>query len=169
MNESEIMYGDDMPIENTLPMPADTDTLAFELTKLLGTNVVFKFLAHGAHWNVKGKDFNQFHDFFGEIYEDAEAATDHIAELIRQLDYDAPFMLQDLASLSSIQPEVTDSDCVSLAAEIQRCNEVIIEDFKNAFNCANECNEQGIANFLAEQIDAHMKLQWKLRATLYSY
>jgi starvation-inducible DNA-binding protein len=162
MHEEEMYVEDDMPIQ-----PTGHEVLASELTKILGTTVVFKFFAHGAHWNVKGKDFNEFHDFFGEIYAGAEEATDRIAELIRQLDYDAPFILTDLAMVSTIQPEVVESDCVSLTQEIARCNDIIIEDFKAAFNCANECNEQGIANYLAEQIDAHMKLAWKLRATLH--
>lgn len=153
---------DDMSME-----PTGNEVLAGELTRLLGTTVVFKFLAHGAHWNVKGTDFNQFHDFFGEIYEDAEAATDRLAELIRQLDYDAPFMLQDLMAVSAISPQSCESDCVSFTQEIANCNAGIVDALKKAFDCANECNEQGIANYIAERIDAHMKLAWKLRATLH--
>lgn len=162
MQDAEMYVEDDMPIE-----PTGHEVLASELTRLLGTNVVFKFFVHGAHWNVKGADFNQFHDFFGEIYQDAEEATDRLAELIRQLDYDAPFMLQDLAMVSQIQPQHCESDCLSFTMEIANCNAVIIESLKKAFDCANECNEQGIANYIAERIDAHMKLQWKLRATLH--
>ena len=162
MHEEEMYVEDDMPIQ-----PTGHEVLASELTRLLGTTVVFKFLAHGAHWNVKGKDFNEFHDFFGEIYEDAENATDRLAELIRQLDYDAPFMLQDLMMVSAISPQPCESDCVSLTQEIANCNSAIVDSFKKAFDCANECNEQGIANYLAERIDSHMKLAWKLRATLH--
>lgn len=162
MYEEEMYVGDDMPVQ-----PDTNEVLASELTKLLGTNVVFKFLAHGAHWNVKGKDFNEFHDFFGEIYEAAEEATDELAELIRQLDYDAPFMLQDLAMVSQIQPQACESDCTSFTMEIARCNNIIIDSYKAAFTCASDCNEQGIADYLAGQINAHMKLAWKLRATLH--
>lgn len=162
MYEEEMYAGDDMPAQ-----PSGHEVLAGELTKILGTTVVFKFLAQGAHWNVKGMDFNEFHDFFGEIYEGAEGTIDRVAELIRQLDYDAPFLLQDLAAISAISPEYAETDCVSLTREIQRANDVIVDGFKKAFDCANECNEQGIANFLAEQIDAHMKLAWKIRATLH--
>jgi starvation-inducible DNA-binding protein len=168
MYEEEMYVGDDMPIGSVEQMqPTSHEVLAGELTRLLGTTVVFKFLAQGAHWNVKGKDFNEFHDFFGEIYEDAEEATDRLAELIRQLDYDAPFMLTDLMAVSECMPKPCASDCISFTQEIADCNAVIIGSFKRAFDCANECNEQGIANFLAERIDAHMKLAWKLRATLH--
>jgi starvation-inducible DNA-binding protein len=163
------MYEEEMYTEDDMPMQTSgNELLAGKLTKLLGTTVVFKFFVQGAHWNVKGKNFNEFHDFFGEIYEDAEEATDELAELIRQLDYDAPFMLQDLAMVSAIQPGACESDCVSFTREIANCNAVIIDCFKEAFDCAaNECNEQGIADYLAERINAHMKLAWKLRATLH--
>ena len=163
------MHEEHMYVQDGVPMQQEgNELLAGKLTKLLGTTVVFKFFVQGAHWNVKGKDFNEFHDFFGEIYKDAEEATDELAELIRQLDYDAPFMLQDLAMVSQVQPGACESDCVSFTQEIANCNTVIIDCFKDAFDCAaNVCNEQGIANFLAERIDAHMKLQWKLRATLH--
>lgn len=163
MYEEEMYVGDDMPMQ-----PEGNELLAAKLTKLLGTTVVFKFFVQGAHWNVKGKDFNEFHDFFGEIYADAEEATDELAELIRQLDYDAPFMLQDLAMVSAIQPGACESDCTSFTREIANCNAVIIECFKDVFDCAaNVCNEQGIADYLAGRINAHMKLQWKLRSTLH--
>lgn len=163
MYEEEMYVGDDTPMQ-----PEGNELLAGKLTKLLGTTVVFKFFVQGAHWNVKGKDFNEFHDFFGEIYADAEEATDELAELIRQLDYDAPFMLQDLAMVSAIQPGACESDCTSFTREIANCNAVIIECFKDVFDCAaNVCNEQGIADYLAGRINAHMKLQWKLRSTLH--
>lgn len=163
MYTEEMYVGDDMPMQ-----PEGNELLAGKLTKLLGTTVVFKFFVQGAHWNVKGKDFNEFHDFFGEIYEDAEEATDELAELIRQLDYDAPFMLQDFLAVSACNPGECASDCMSFTEEIARCNAVIIDCFKEAFDCAaNVCNEQGIADYLAGRINAHMKLQWKLRATLH--
>lgn len=163
MHEEHMYVQDDMPMQEP-----KNELLAGKLTKLLGTTVVFKFFVQGAHWNVKGKDFNEFHDFFGEIYKDAEEATDELAELIRQLDYDAPFMLQDLAMVSVCNPGACESDCVSFTREIANCNAVIIDCFKEAFDCAaNECNEQGIADYLAGRINAHMKLQWKLRAILH--
>lgn len=159
MYEDEAVYQD---------APTGHEVLASELTVALATNVVFKFLAQGAHWNVKGKDFNEFHEFFGEIYEDAEGATDTYAELIRQLGYDAPFMLTDLAAVSLVAPGPCMPDCVSLTREIQAANNVIISALKKTFKCADECDEQGIADFIAERINAHMKLAWKLDATLHN-
>ena len=39
---------------------------------------------------------------------------------------------------------------------------------KNAFDVANQENEQGIANFIAERIDKHQKWNWQLKSSLMS-
>jgi DNA-binding ferritin-like protein len=40
-------------------------------------------------------------------------------------------------------------------------------DFLNmCFQSATEENKQGIANFIAERLDAHEKHQWMIRSTL---
>lgn len=137
--------------------------LAACLTKSLGDAVVFKFLAHGYHWNVRGLSFPQFHDKFAEIYEDADSAVDPLAELVRKLGFDAPYLLPDLAVLSGIEPRsVSSNDPAELAAALYAANNVVLENLVAAFACANDCNEQGAANFIAERIDAHQKWRWQL-------
>jgi DNA-binding ferritin-like protein len=41
----------------------------------------------------------------------------------------------------------------------------MLNDLKKAFDIANQANEQGIANFIAERIDMHAKWDWQLKAT----
>ena len=138
------------------------------LAKLLGSVVVFKFTAHGFHWNVKGKDFREFHDFFGAIYEDVDGSIDPIAESILKLGYDAPYLLSDFMELSCLGPRerVTTGDCHQMAQILEADNAKIVKELMDTFEVANSCNEQGIANLLAERIDMHQKWQWQLRATL---
>ena len=142
--------------------------LAQALAKLLGSVVVFKFTAHGFHWNVKGKDFREFHDFFGAIYEDADGSVDPIAESILKLGYDAPYLLSDFLELSCLdRPDrVTTGDCHQMAQILEADNGKVIRELMGVFDIANGCNEQGIANLIAERIEAHQKWQWQLRATL---
>lgn len=142
------------------------ELLASELTGLLGHTVAFKFLAHGFHWNVKGHDFNEFHKFFRKIYEEAEENIDTVAELIRQLDYDAPFMLTDFAALSGITGVNAGDDPISMCEALLEVNNGYIEHVKNIFDIATDCREQGIANTMADFQSAYSLLGWKLRATL---
>ena len=138
--------------------------LAVELADLLGEVVAFKFLAHGFHWNVRGINFAQFHEFFGEIYEDADGSIDSIAENIRKLNYDAPFTLSTFMH-SAAEMEATDStDPLEMCRSLYIANEDVRECIVRALALADELEEQGIVNFLAERQDMHSKWQWQLRS-----
>jgi starvation-inducible DNA-binding protein len=45
-------------------------------------------------------------------------------------------------------------------------NAKLLAMYKEAFHIAEEADEQGIANFIAERIDAHGKHNWMLRSLL---
>ena len=51
-------------------------------------------------------------------------------------------------------------------AELYDNNQQMIDLLKVCFACANDCNEQGIANFIAERLDSHGKLGWQIRSIL---
>lgn len=148
-------------------MNPQTQDLAKKLAHLISDVATFKFLAHGYHWNVKGPNFTQFHDFFAEIYEDADGSIDPIAENIRKLGYDSPYMLTDFAEMTCLGGEERQfGDALEMVKSLARTNEMLIVCINEAFAIANACNQQGIANFLAERIDMHQKWQWQLQATL---
>jgi DNA-binding ferritin-like protein len=137
------------------------------LERLLSDTVSFYFRAHGYHWNVKGQDFSQFHELFGEVYADTYGSIDPLAENILKLGYKAPFNLGEFMSMRSIQ----DSEGVAmtpqaLTADLARANDVLIDELKAAFDVVEAANEQGIADFLAGRIDSHMEWAWKLKSSL---
>lgn len=137
--------------------------LAEMLSVLLADTVNYRALAHGYHWNVKGPEFHQFHEIFSDLYEDADSAVDPLAENIRKLGFDAPFTLGDFISLSDIETNpVTNGNPLDMTASLYQVNVQIKDKLGVAFKCANDCNEQGIANFLAERIDMHAKWIWQL-------
>jgi HK97 family phage prohead protease len=136
------------------------------LRELLSDTVSFYFQAHGSHWNVRGQDFSQYHDLFGDIYEDAYSAIDPTAENIRKLGGEAPFLLQDFVNLSSVRQMSMGNSTSELATELLQANEQILMCLRNTFEVAEELDEQGICNFLADRIDQHQKWGWQLRASL---
>lgn len=140
--------------------------LAAELCELLGEVVAFRFLAQGFHWNVMGINFQQFHDMFQEIYEDADGSIDPIAENIRKLNFDAPFRLSDfMCGVASMEiPETNDPALMSQVLYV--ANEQVRGCIMKAFTLADCIEEQGVANFLAERLDMHSKWQWQLRAVV---
>lgn len=157
---------ENLDIELNDDLKGNTD-LAKHLAICLGGTVISKFIAHGYHWNVKGIEFSQLHDFFSEIYEDYDSAIDPLAESIRKLGYDAPYLLTDFVEISAVpEPTRITSDASAMLLSLYEVNGTLLGCIKKAFNVANNCNEQGIANFLAERIDMHQKWQWQLRSSL---
>ena len=140
--------------------------LASELRELLGNVISAKFLAHGAHWNVKGVLFSQFHEFFGEIYEDYDSAIDPLAENIRKLDVDAPFTLPQFVADTEIDATFVGGDPVQLSLAIYKANEILIGDIVETLDCADDLNQQGIYNFLADLQDRFGKWHWQLGAVI---
>jgi DNA-binding ferritin-like protein len=145
----------------TQPITAET------LNKLLSDVISFYFRAHGYHWNVTGEDFSEYHELFGEIYEDVYSSIDPIAENIRKLGFFPPINLTDFISLRSIQDSDVDmTSPKALAASLLMANEDLVEELQYAFGVFNAANEQGICNFLAERIDHHQKWSWQLSSSL---
>jgi len=122
---------------------------------------------HGFHWNLKGSDFWEYHKFFDEIVDDIYEHIDPIAENIVKLGGVAPFKMSELVSLSSIDESGLDSvDPLVLTRKFINMNSKYLENLKSAFIIANNANEQGVANFIAERIDMHQKWNWFLKASL---
>jgi starvation-inducible DNA-binding protein len=138
--------------------------LASELFDVIADVVTFRFIAQGFHWNVKGINFQQFHDLFEEIYQDADDSIDPIGESIRKLNYDAPVTHKDyMGKISQMEiPETNDPEIMSQILYV--ANEQVRACLVKAFSIAACIDEQGIANFLAERLDMHSKWQWQLRA-----
>jgi len=136
--------------------------LASELSCLLSNVVSAKFLAHGAHWNVKGVLFSQYHKFFQKIYEDYDSAIDPIAENIRKLDVDAPFTLPAFVADTEIDATFIGGDPVQLSLAIYKANEILLNEIVELLDCADDLNQQGIYNFLADLQDRFSKWHWQL-------
>jgi len=165
--ESNRNYGDDMPEPVAVEAVESTkQDLADELRELLGNVVSAKFLAHGAHWNVKGVLFSQFHKFFQKIYEDYDSAIDPLGENIRKLDVDAPFTLPQFVADTEIDATFVGGDPVQLSLAIYKANEILVGDIVETMDTADCLNQQGIYNFLADLQDRFGKWHWQLGATI---
>lgn len=163
--------------ENVMPEPGegtvedaivDTAACIEELSEALADTIVFKFRAHGAHWNVKGPAFGVYHSLFSDIYEDADGAIDSLAENLLRLDTDAPSTLDEFAQRSTIKPvPVANDDPQTLARDLLDMNDAVLESLEDAYECASELDEAaGLANLLADRIDMHRKWRWQLSRSI---
>jgi starvation-inducible DNA-binding protein len=138
--------------------------LVNNIAKNLGNAVLFTFKAQGHHWNVEGNDFTQYHNFFGEIYEDVQESIDPMAENLRKLDVKAPHNLVDFAQLSSLQDSPECKTVQMMLQDLLDANAQFIEDMNQGLELAGKCREHGIADFLGTRIDTHKKWQWMIRS-----
>ena len=137
------------------------------LKDLLASAYVLYHTAHGFHWNMKGPDFYEYHKLFLEIYEDIYESVDPIAENIVKLGGDAPFAMGQLVTSSKVkETNEAPKELKELVQKFQEMNGEFIPQLKSSFIIANDSNEQGIANFIAERIDQHQKWNWFLKASL---
>jgi starvation-inducible DNA-binding protein len=142
------------------------EQLLSQLRVLLADNVALGMKAHGYHWNVESDDFAQLHEFFGEIYENYDGATDTYAEWLRMLKAYSPYRLTDFFDLSTVGENVIVGDPEPMLADLYNEIEIHIAKLIEASNVANGLGEFGLANFLADRQTASQKFCWMLRASI---
>lgn len=140
------------------------ETLIDLMKKTLADTFTMYLKTHSFHWNVEGPNFPQFHEFFGDLYEELHGAVDPIAEEIRALNSYAPGSMARLLELAEIKEQTIIPSAVAMAAELLNDNEIILQDLQVVFELANELNKQGLADFVAGRIDVHNKHAWMLRS-----
>jgi starvation-inducible DNA-binding protein len=142
------------------------EQLLAQLRMLLADNIALKFKAHGYHWNVESDDFKQFHDFFSDIYEDFDEATDTYAEWLRIFKSYAPYRLTDFFDMATVSEPVIVGDPQPMLSDLYMSIEKHIEDLKNAIDSADANRENGLVDFLSARQTASQKFCWMLRVSM---
>jgi len=141
--------------------------LVDNLKTLQGSSLSFYLKIANFHWNIEGPDFPQYHAFLGDFYTDVFETVDRLAEYIRTLDSYAPGSLSKMSAYSIVGdytgPQITSTEVFNI---LFADGTTLMNFYKDSFKIAELENEQGIGNFLAEQIDALGKRLWMIRSIL---
>ena len=140
------------------------ETLQEIMKKVLADTFALYLKAHNYHWNVEGSNFPQYHEFFGNLYEELHGAVDPIAEQIRSLDTYAPGSFTRFMELSEIEDETSVPAGVEMVRRLMTDNERVLATLNVAFKLADQFDKQGLADFIAGRIDTHSKHAWMLRS-----
>ena len=140
--------------------------LSDNLKILLASAYSFVIKAQNFHWNVEGQDFPQYHEFLGDLYDEVYSSIDKTADYIRTLDSYAPGSLTRFNELTIIQDQTKIPRAELMFSELYEDNIKLIELLNLCFQSAESENKQGIANFIAERLDATEKHQWMIRSIL---
>lgn len=141
------------------------EQLIEKLKALHASNFAFYLKMHFFHWNVEGPNFPQYHELFGNIYEDVHGSVDVYAENLRALQAYAPGSFTRFLALSAIADQVdplSPEEMIQMAMDDNRKLMFMIGDVNKM---ANEAGEVGLSNFLEGRFEIHRKHQWMLRST----
>jgi starvation-inducible DNA-binding protein len=126
----------------------------------------FYLKAHNYHWNVTGPMFPQLHDLFGKIYEEVYGSIDDFAENIRKLGTFVPASYVKFSMLSRIEDETQVPDAKDMIETLLQDSDRMVKLLKICFDLATQAGEEGLADFMAQRMDAHRKHSWMLRSTI---
>lgn len=141
--------------------------LVDQLKVVLASSFVFYLKAHQFHWCVEGPNFSEYHKFLDDLNSEVYDNTiDRCAEFIRVLDHYTPGSLTRFKELSIIQDQTKIPRAELMMQELYNDNLMLIDLLKTTIETASNEKEEGIANFIAERIDAHGKHSWMLRSFL---
>lgn len=142
------------------------ELLIEKMQKLLASSFAMYLKAHQFHWNVEGQDFHQYHDFFGDLYEEIWGSVDTTAEQIRALNAKAKGSLADFKEISVIRDQVNSPDIQEMNAILYRDNESLIAVLNEVHDEATKQRQFGLINYIEGRIDTHKKHGWMLRASM---
>lgn len=140
------------------------ETLQEIMKKVLADTFAMYLKAHNYHWNVEGPSFPQYHEFFGNLYEELFGAIDPIAEHIRALNAYAPGSFSRFLELSDIEDELNIPPAIEMARKLYMDNDLVINTLNVAFKLAEKFEQNGLSNFIQDRIDIHKKHGWMLRS-----
>ena len=140
------------------------ETLIEIMRKVLADTFAMYLKSHNYHWNVEGSNFPQYHEFFGNLYEELHGAIDPIAEEIRSLNAYAPGSFTRFMELTEIEDELSIPSGIEMASRLSLDNEKVLMTLNMAFKLAEQFDKQGLADFIAGRIDVHNKHGWMLRS-----
>ena len=132
----------------------------------LADTVAFYVKAQNFHWNVEGSDFHEFHEFFGNLYEETQGAVDLIAELIRTTGAYAPGSLTRFKELTTIEDEERIIPVVEMLKILLLDNAKLIGSLTIAYNNAETDKNYAISNVLQDRLTAHAKHAWMISSFL---
>lgn len=137
---------------------------------VLSNTMVMYFKAHSYHWNVEGMFFPQFHDFFGDLYEELHGAIDPIAEQMRAIDAYGPSSLNEvLKNTTCMEDPIRRTSIRDMLDSLVRANGSVVESLNAAFQLAESAGNQGLMDFISGRLDTHAKHGWMLAATSKSF
>lgn len=143
-----------------------TKILANDLNTLLANFQIYYQNLRGIHWNIKGKRFFDLHEKFEELYTDANAKVDEIAERVLTLGETPLHTFEDYSAKAQVpvgknisEDEKAVKLIVDSLTELLKIERKILEE-------SDDANDEGTNSMMSDFITEQEKTVWMMKAWL---
>ncbi|WP_425237584.1 Dps family protein [Ulvibacterium sp.] len=152
---------------NSIGLNADkSKELSNDLNTLLANFQRYYQNLRGIHWNVKGKGFFDLHVKFEELYTDANAKVDMVAERILTLGGIPQHTFEDYIQNSQVpvgRNITKDENAIRLI--VDSLKELLIIE-RRILDASDEANDEGTNAMMSDFITEQEKTVWMMKAWL---
>ncbi|RKN81702.1 Dps family protein [Ulvibacterium marinum] len=152
---------------NSIGLNADkSKELSNDLNTLLANFQRYYQNLRGIHWNVKGKGFFDLHVKFEELYTDANAKVDMIAERVLTLGGIPQHTFEDYIANSKVPVgKNVSKDEEAIRLIVDSLKELLIIE-RRILNASDEANDEGTNAMMSDFITEQEKTVWMMKAWL---
>lgn len=146
--------------------PSKTKDLADQLNNLLANFQIYYQNLRGIHWNIKGKNFFDLHVKFEELYTDANAKVDEIAERVLTLGETPLHTFEDYTNIAKVPVGKNISKDENAVELIVNSLTELLQIEREILNASDEANDEGTNSMMSDFITEQEKTVWMMNAWL---
>lgn len=120
----------------------------------------------GIHWNIKGKNFFDLHVKFEELYTDANAKVDEIAERVLTLGETPLHTFEDYTNIAKVPVGKNISKDENAVELIVNSLTELLQIEREILNASDEANDEGTNSMMSDFITEQEKTVWMMNAWL---
>ncbi|NJX16445.1 Dps family protein [Tamlana crocina] len=143
-----------------------TKVLANDLNTLLANFQIYYQNLRGIHWNIKGKRFFDLHEKFEELYTDANAKVDEIAERVLTLGETPLHTFEDYAAKAQVPVGKNISEDEKAVKLIVDSLTELLKIERQILDESDDANDEGTNSMMSDFITEQEKTVWMMKAWL---
>ncbi|GED59324.1 Dps family protein [Brevibacillus formosus] len=142
------------------------NTLYSALNKQVANWTVLYTKLHNFHWNVKGPHFFTLHAKFEELYNEAAANLDSLAERVLSIGGKPVATLAACLNTASITEAQGSETAEEMVETIARDFSILVDELKLAMETADQADDEATADMLLGIRSSLEKHIWMLKSFL---
>ena len=142
----------------------DVSKTVSQLNLLLANYHVYYQNLRSFHWNVSGENFFDLHNKFEELYDDARAKIDEIAERVLTLRLRPLSKMSDYLKTSAIDEAEGFANDYEMVNIVLENHQILIENMRNVIHAADAIGDEGTIDMISGFLSSLEKKSWMLDA-----